>query len=43
MDWWCVDLVRWSKMRYSVVNISQYTVICKVIPAMVYYNNIKIF
>jgi len=43
MDWWCVDFVWWSKMRYSIVIIFQYTVIRKVIPAMVYYNYIKIF
>jgi hypothetical protein len=41
MDRWCLDVVGWSKMRYSVC-VSRYTVTRKVVPVMVYYNEIKI-
>jgi len=43
MDRCCLDVVRLSKMGYSVVCTYQYTVVCKVIPVMVYSNMIKIF
>jgi len=43
MDRWCHDIGRWSKTGYSVVYTYQYTVVCKVIPVMVYYNTINIF
>ena len=31
MDRWCLDIVKWSKTGYSVVYISQFTVVCEVV------------